>query len=84
MTPTSDPGSTATPDGEEMAMEPWRIVQELMGHENSETTRGMYEAPFQELLERHTISEIAGEGFGAVGYDEFRELLARLAEPSDA
>ena len=84
MPQSAGPERADTPDDQEMVGDPWRMVQGLMGHETVETTRGMYEAPLQELMESHTLGETASERFGAVGDDEFRELFARFSKPPDA
>ncbi|MEU1288315.1 site-specific integrase [Kitasatospora sp. NPDC005856] len=66
--------------------DPWRMVQDLLGHRDIETTRGIYLAPVSDLQLRALLAEPAplGEGGGEeVSQARVTALLARIAQESE-
>lgn len=65
--------------------DPWRMVQDLLGHAQLETTREIYLAPVSDLLLRSMMAQPEPVTGGGEGWSEDRvtSLLARIAEESD-
>lgn len=63
--------------------DPWRMVQDLLGHADVETTRRTYLAPVSDLrLDSLLSSPPSGEDLGTPGVDDVSRILGRLAAES--
>lgn len=65
--------------------DPWRMVQDLLGHARMETTREIYLAPVSDLQLRSLLTEPEPVEVGAEerSADRVTSLLARIAEESE-
>ncbi|MFF0405653.1 site-specific integrase [[Kitasatospora] papulosa] len=65
--------------------DPWRMVQDLLGHAQLETTRDIYLAPVSDLQLRSLMAEPEPMEGGGEGWSEDRitSLLARISEESE-
>lgn len=66
--------------------DPWRMVQDLLGHQDIEVTRAVYLAPVSDLQIRALLADPEpGEvdGSRALPQQRVTELLARIAEESE-
>ncbi|MFG2631421.1 tyrosine recombinase XerC [Streptomyces sp. NPDC048473] len=61
--------------------DPWRMVQDLLGHAQLETTRAIYLAPVADLQLRSLLADVAPV-HGPGGEMELTELFTRLARES--
>ncbi|MFJ5548621.1 site-specific integrase [Streptomyces sp. NPDC093225] len=62
--------------------DPWRMVQDLLGHAQLETTRSVYLAPVADLQLRSLLADFVPAG-GTVAEEELTGLFARLARESE-
>lgn len=62
--------------------DPWRMVQDLLGHAQLETTRHIYLAPVADLQLRSLLADYVPAG-GPVSEEELTGLFARLARESE-
>ncbi|ONI49843.1 site-specific tyrosine recombinase XerC [Streptomyces sp. IB2014 011-1] len=65
--------------------DPWRMVQDLLGHADLETTRRIYLAPVADLRLRSLLAEPGGDLSGVTGLSQERmtSVFARIARESD-
>lgn len=64
--------------------DPWRMVQDLLGHAQLETTREIYLAPVSDLQLRSLMADPGtAEGGERLSQDRVTALLARIAEESE-
>ncbi|MEJ8638948.1 hypothetical protein [Streptomyces sp. MS2.AVA.5] len=65
--------------------DPWRMVQDLLGHSELETTRQIYLAPVADLQLRSLLAEPVADVTGAAGLTQERMtgLFARIARESE-
>lgn len=59
--------------------DPWRMVQDLLGHADVETTRSIYLAPVSDLQLDSLISSPAAKSEDPVGSGDVSWILSRLA-----
>ncbi|MFE1895214.1 site-specific integrase [Streptomyces yangpuensis] len=62
--------------------DPWRMVQDLLGHAQLETTRSIYLAPVADLQLRSLLGDFTA-GAGPLPEDALTSLFARLARESE-
>lgn len=62
--------------------DPWRMVQDLLGHAQMETTKYIYLAPVADLQLRSLLADYVPAG-GPVSEEELTSLFARLARESE-
>ncbi|MFB9466409.1 hypothetical protein [Streptomyces cinereospinus] len=62
--------------------DPWRMVQDLLGHSQMETTKAVYLAPVADLQLRSLLADFVPAD-GPVSEQELAGLFARLALESE-
>ncbi|MFD8474891.1 tyrosine-type recombinase/integrase [Streptomyces globisporus] len=62
--------------------DPWRMVQDLLGHAQLETTKHIYLAPVADLQLRSLVADYVPAG-GPVSEEELATLFTRLARESE-